>query len=155
MNNTTILGLLLLYSVLTTSVIVITYYWNPYAFRVAWAKRIVWLVQIDGSLEPVSAKIEGLAYKTKDHGLFEFEKVDSVNYCKKPGVLAFAPYSKVLRPEMLPVLQSLKRIGVQRYDQLMAILRATTMTEAEYNEALEKEKEATAPVKAKTLAEDV
>jgi len=106
--------------------------WNPYAFRVAFAKRLVWICEADGRFVPVKATLDGIAYKTKDHGIFEFEREDVVSYASKPSILAYGPYSKANRPEVLPALQALKKYGIDGYSMLMGLLTAQEMTEADF-----------------------
>ena len=138
MNNFQLFQITLLWAFLSTAALLLIIYWNPYAIRLAWNKRFVWACYADGSLEPIPATLDGVSYKTKDKGMFEFEREDIVLYGKKPGILVYAPYSKAMRPDVLPTLTKLKDLGIYRYDMLMGLLSADVMLEPEF-EKLQKE----------------
>jgi len=120
------------WAIIITGSLALLLYWNPHALTLAIGKRFVWICRADGSFQPIKATLEGAGYRTKKHGLFEFEREDVVMYAGKPGILAFGPYSKALRPDVVPVLNKLKKLGIDRYDVLMGILTAEFITEDEF-----------------------
>lgn len=134
MNNEQLFGLVTMWAIVSTLIIILILRWNPHAITLAWGKRFVWICNADGELTPVKATLDSMAYKTKKHGIFEFEREDVVYYGKKPGILVYAPYSKSLRPQVMIALQNLKKYGIERYDQLMGILAAEEMTEKKFKE---------------------
>jgi len=136
MNDIT--GILLLWAMAATGFIILIWYWCPYVFRIMWARRLVWICHPDGTLEPVGAKLEGVAYRTKKNGVFEFEKEDVFLFGNKPSIIVYSPYSKAIRPKILPVLQQLKKLGIDRYDFLHAILNSKEMSPDEYEEERKK-----------------
>ena len=138
MNNFQLFQITLLWAFLSTAALLLLIYWNPYAIRLAFGKRFVWTCYADGSMEPVKATLDGVAYKTKHNGMYEFERNDIVLYGKKPGILVYAPYSKAMRPNVVPTLTKLKQLGVDRYDMLMGLLSAEVMLEPEFKK-LQKE----------------
>ena len=141
MNNLQLFQITLLWAFLSTAALLLIIYWNPYAIRLAFGKRFVWTCYADGSLEPVKATLDGVAYKTKDNGIHEFEREDIVLYGKKPGILVYAPYSKAMRPHIVPTLSLLKDLGIYRYDMLMAVLGSKLISKTEF-EKLQKSTEA-------------
>ncbi len=138
MNDLLLFQITLLWAFLSTAALLLIIYWNPYAVRLAFGKRFVWTCYADGSMEPVKATLDGVAYKTKHNGLYEFERGDIVLYGKKPGILVYAPYSKAMRPNIVPTLATLKDLGVDRYDMLIGLLGAEVMLEPEFKK-LQKE----------------
>ncbi|MBP2029370.1 hypothetical protein J2755_000290 [Methanohalophilus levihalophilus] len=142
MDNAFALFLAVLFiATISTGILVLIWYWNPYAIKLALWKKIVWVVESDGTLRPVKANLEALAYRTEKHGYFEFEQEDVVYYAKKPGIIVYGPYSKAIRPPVVPILQKLKNKGVERYDQLMAILQAQEITKKDYDKLLKEQQE--------------
>jgi len=131
-----ITGILLLWALMSTGLLAIILVLNPYALRVALARRLVWVCYQDGTLEPVPAKIEGRAYKTKKHGIFSFEKEDVLYYGNKPSIIVYKPYSKALRPKAVSVLKKLKEKGIDRYNVLYAILNAKLVGKEEVSPIL-------------------
>ena len=140
MNNLLLFQITLFWAFLSTAALLLIIYWNPYAIRLAFGKRFVWTCYADGSMEPVKATLDGVAYKTKNNGMYEFERGDIVLYGKKPGILVYASYSKAMRPNVVPTLTKLKQLGIDRYDLLMAVLGSKVMLEPEF-EMLQKEAE--------------
>ena len=137
MNNLLLFQITLLWAFLSTVALVLIIYWNPYAIRLAFGKRFVWICHADGRLEPVKATLDGVAYKTKDKGMYEFEREDVVLYGGKPGIIVYGPYSKAIRPDVVPTLTKLKQLGIDRYDMLMGLLGAHVMLEAEFKKLQE------------------
>ena len=117
-------GILLIWALISTGMLILAWYWVPYFTRIMFARRLVWLCHPDGTLEPVPATLEGVAYRTKTKGVFEYEKEDVFLFGNKPSIIVYSPYSKAIRPKVMPVLQKLKELGIERYDQLMAILNS-------------------------------
>lgn len=113
-------------------ILYIVHMWNPYAFRIAWAKRLVWIIKQDMDVEPVSAYDEGGAYVTKDHGRFEFDRKDVTHYGKKPSIFALEWMTRAVRPDCIQGLEYLKKNKLKRYDQLVAVLDADVITWQEY-----------------------
>ncbi|MCK4270093.1 MAG: hypothetical protein KAW93_06405 [Methanogenium sp.] len=132
MNNYLLFQIVLIWAFISTAAFGLIIYWNPYALRIALAKRLVWVCYADGSLEPVKATLDGVAYKTKENGMFEFEREDVVIHAKKPGIIVYAPYSKALRPNVVPTLKMLKDSGIDRYDMLMGVLGSQLMSESDF-----------------------
>lgn len=141
MDNYLLFQITLAWAFLSTAALLLTVYWNPYAIRIALAKRLVWVCYADGSLVPVKATLDGVAYKTKDNGMYEFEREDVVMHAKKPGIIVYAPYSKAMRPHIVPTLTQLKDLGIDRYDMLMAVLGSKLISKTEF-EVLQKSMEA-------------
>ena len=142
MNNLQLFQITVAWAFITTAALLLIIYWNPYAVRLALGKRFVWTCYADGSLEPVKATLDGVAYKTKDKGMYEFEREDIVLYGKKPGILVYAPYSKAMRPNVLPTLTKLKKLGIDRYDMLMGVLGSKLISEQEFKKLQEEAKDA-------------
>lgn len=132
MSDATTFMLLYVWALAATAILLLVHLRNPYAIRIAMSKRICWIVFGDGKIEPVRAKLESVAYKTEQDGMFEFEREDVVYYGKIPGIIVYAPYAKALRPKVLPVLQILKKMRISRYDQLVTLLNAKKITKAEF-----------------------
>ncbi|WP_342305536.1 hypothetical protein [Methanolobus sp. ZRKC5] len=132
MNNAQLFNLVMTWALVSSLLLILIVRWNPHAIRIALAKRLVWVCDADGELTPVKATLDSLAYKTKNHGIFEFGREDVVRYGNKPGIIVYAPYSQAVRPQVLPAIQALKKYGIERYDQMMAILSAQEMTPAEF-----------------------
>lgn len=141
MDNTTMFQFTLLWAIVATIGHIALIKWNPYAYTVAWAKRLVWVCESDGNFVPVPAKLDGIAYKTKKHGLFEFEREDVVGYSNKPSVIAYGPYAKVIRPKAVPALNLLKQYGVTNYNMLVNLITAEQITEEEFKRKQEEAKE--------------
>lgn len=132
MNDLT--GLFFLWALVATGFIILIWYWCPYVFRIMFAKRLVWLCHPDGTFEPVPAKLEGVAYKTKKNGIFEFEKEDVFLFGNKPSIIVYSPYSRAIRPKVIPVLMQLKKLGIDRYDYLQAIINSVEMSPEEFRQ---------------------
>lgn len=135
MNDLT--GLFFLWALVATGFIILIWYWCPYVFRIMFARRLVWICHTDGTFEPVPAKLEGLAYKTKKNGIFEFEKEDVFYFGNKPSIIVYSPYSKALRPKIIPVLMRLKMLGIDRYDMLQMILNSVEISPSEFARFME------------------
>jgi len=132
MNDLT--GMFFLWALVATGFIILIWYWCPYVFRIMFAKRLVWLCHPDGTFEPVPAKLEGVAYKTKKNGIFEFEKEDVFLFGNKPSIIVYSPYSRAIRPKVIPVLMQLKKLGIDRYDYLQAIINSVEMSPEEFRQ---------------------
>ncbi len=135
MNDLT--GLFFLWALVATGFIILIWYWCPYVFRIMFAKRLVWLCHPDGTFEPVPAKLEGVAYKTKKNGIFEFEKEDVILFGNKPSIIVYSPYSRAIRPKVIPVLTQLKKLGIDRYDYLQAIINSVEMSPEEFRQFMD------------------
>ncbi|NPA86537.1 MAG: hypothetical protein GXO00_00825 [Candidatus Diapherotrites archaeon] len=120
------MDLVLAWAVASTGLLAIVLLGCPYALRIALSKRLVWVCHTDGTLEPVRARLDGMAYKTRDRGVYEFEKEDVLLFGKKPCIIVYSPYSKALRPRVLPVLRKLKMDGIPTYDDFLRLYRIVT-----------------------------
>jgi hypothetical protein len=98
----------------------IVHIWNPYAFRLAWAKRIVFIIQRDMDIIPVSAWDEGGAYVTDDHGRFNFDRKDVVRYGRKPAIFALEWMTRAIRPDCVQGLDFLRKHKVKSFDEYEA-----------------------------------
>lgn len=114
------------------TVLLVIHMWNPYAVRMAWAKRIVFVIKQDGDIEPVSAWDEGGAYVTGSHGRFDFDRKDVVRYGKKPAIFALEWMSRAVRPDCVQGLDFLKKNKIKRYDMLLAVLNSDVISQQEY-----------------------
>lgn len=131
MSDARVFAVLFTWAILATMGYAVIYMRFPYVFTMVKAKRLCWTTYGDGKFIPVPATLEGTAYVTQD-GIFEFGREDVVTCAKIPGIIVYAPYSKALRPKVLPALRLLKQIGVDRYDKLQAILSAKPITPEEF-----------------------
>ncbi|MFA0823482.1 MAG: hypothetical protein ACC612_11430 [Methanomethylovorans sp.] len=132
MSDAGMFAVLFIWSAVATLGYFVIYMRFPHVFTLIKARRICWTVYGDGKFAPVPAELQSTAYVTKD-GIFEFGREDVVNCAKIPGIIVYAPYSKALRPKVLPALRLLKQIGVDRYDKLQAILSAKPISQAEFD----------------------
>jgi hypothetical protein len=132
MDNTQMFQLTLLWALVATIGHIALIKWNPHAYTVAWAKRLVWVCESDGRFVPVPAKLDGIAYKTKNHGLFEFEREDVVSHANKPSIIAYGPYSKANRAKAVPALGLLRKHGINSYNALVELITAELISEAEF-----------------------
>jgi hypothetical protein len=122
-------------------VIMMVHIWNPYAYRMALAKRFVFIIKQDMEIEPVSAYAENGAYVTSKHGRFEFDRKDVVHYGKKPGIFALEWMTRAVRPDCLQGLEYLKKNKIKSYDQLCAVVDADVISWQDYLAQYPKEKD--------------
>ena len=105
-----------MFNMLLLCVIIIVHMWNPYAIRLAWAKRVVFIIQRDMDIIPVSAWDDGGAYVTKNHGRFDFDRKDVVRYGKKPAIFALEWMTRAVRPDCIQGLEYLRQYKIKRYE---------------------------------------
>jgi len=100
------------------------------------SKRFVMEVYSDGVLEFKKAKTIGGAYITKT-GTFFLEKKDVLSLHGKKCVIAHASSdSKVIRPEVQPVLSIMKKLNVDTREKLVAVWSAPLISKEAYEKML-------------------
>jgi hypothetical protein len=103
---------------------------------ILFSKRFVWEVASDGIMEAKPAKTIGGAYITST-GTYFFEKRDVLSVHGKKCVIAHASTdSKVIRPEIQPVLSIMKKLKIDTREKLEAILGSPLVSQADYQKLL-------------------
>ena len=135
MDDMSIIVCLMLWSFISTILLVVLFRKIPYAWTYLTAKRLVFVVEADGTMYPVKAVLDNQMYKTERHGLFEFRKGAILSYGRRRTILVYSPISTALEVDSLAVLRRLHGNGVYTYAKLMELLDSKVESRKEKEEA--------------------